>query len=125
MKKVWILEKWIDRKACEEMLEDFKNMFSNPQFKDEEACSKTVKRFTDYLSDPNFEGYWCGHEGKSKYSDFCSVAADFIYRHKNDNYKLRVVSAQIEDDAKYWTGYKNPVENEGVLRYLYVKARSY
>jgi len=122
MKKVWILEKWINRNDCEDTLNRFKEMFAT-ELANDETCSKTITRLSNYLADPEFKGYWFGYEGKSKYSDFCDVAVDFIRRHKADNYKLRVVSAYIEDDAKYWAGYKNPTENEGVLKYLYVQAR--
>lgn len=125
MKKVWVLEKWIDRKRIEDMYNEYVELFNDEKSNriSDEDKTKVLTKLKERLSDPNMNGYWLGYEGKSNYKDFCSVASDFIRRHKNENYKLRVVSAYIDDDAEYWVGYKNPTENEGVLRYLFVKAR--
>lgn len=123
MKKVWILEKWVNRNDCEDTLNKFKELLTKEELKDNKTYSKVITRFSNYLADPEFKGYWVGYVGKSKYSDFCYEAADFIRRHKADNYKLRVVSAYIEDESTSWSGYKNPTENEGVLKYLYLRSK--
>lgn len=123
MKKVWVLERWLDRNFVEKRYNEYVELFSKDTTVKDEDKIKVLDSFASRLATPNFEGYWCGYEGKSNYKDFCSVAADFIRRHKNEKYKLRVVSAYIDDDARSWVGYKNPTENEGVLRYLFVKAR--
>lgn len=63
-------------------------------------------------------GYWYGTEGKIKYKEFCEVARAAIERNKGKSLKFRVVKAELADDAETWVGYKNPIENEGVLKYL-------
>ena len=121
MKKVWVLEKFISPEETLESIRENEELFEaqagNP------ACQEIVSQMIAKLRkihEENPDGYWLGYEGKTNYSQFCWTAKDFMRRHKNDGYKLRVVKAEIADDAKYWLGYKNPEENQGVMKYLYV-----
>ena len=66
--------------------------------------------------DENPNGHWYGFEGKTNYKQFCDVAKAAIRR--NYGATFRVVEGEIEDDAKYWSGYKIVKVNSGVLRYL-------
>lgn len=117
MKNVWILEKWIDRNRCVELKNEFIDMYC----KGLKEAKVVIDHYNDMLNDSRFEGYWCGFVGKSKYNDFCYEAARTLKQDKNS--KFRVVKAQIENTAKEWTNYVNPIENEGVLRYLHVKTK--
>lgn len=120
MKKVWILEKFISPEETLESIRKNEELFEaqtgNP--KAQESISKMNENLRK-IHEENPDGYWLGYEGKTNYTQFCWTAKDFMCRHKNDGYKLRVVKAEIADDAKYWLGYKNAEENEGVLKYLY------
>lgn len=120
--KVWILEAFYTREQMEADLIKFKEM------RDETKKDETLKHLWDtadmivenhekrMAEKPN--GYWYGSEGKIKYKEFCEVARAAIERNKGKGLKFRVVKADIADDAETWVGYKNPVENEGVLKYL-------
>lgn len=120
MKKVWILEKFTSPEETLESIRENEELLEaqtgNP------ACQEIVSQVIAKLRkihEKNPDGYWFGYEGKSNYTQFCWTAKDFMRRHKNDGWKLRVVKAEVADDAKYWLGYKNAEENEGVLKYLY------
>ena len=117
MKNVWILERWMDRNKYVQMSQEFFQMSEEgiPE------AIEVVRRIESKLNDPNFIGEWCGVVGKSNYNNFCWEAAHSIKYVKN--VKFRVVKAQIKDDATEWVNYVNPVENEGVLRYLYTRTR--
>lgn len=121
MKKVWILEKLYlpeeTKKSIVEMEEMLENVRNNPEAPAEGICcmENTISALKQRLADFP-EGYWLGFEGKVIYSQFCQVAKDAIRR--NPGAQFRVVEAQIEDDAKYWLGYKGVKVNEGVFRYL-------
>ena len=121
MKKVWVLEKFVTIDERERHLHELKAMALNNDLTEDqkELAWKMVqaeqKRIEDFP-----QGEWVGWEGKSNYRQFCEVAQDCLRRYKGRNDQFRVVSAEVEDGAKYWTGYVNPVENKGVLRYLYV-----
>lgn len=121
MKKVWILEKRVSRVDVENTIAQFNLAFNFT--KDEttrEFITECINKQEAYLVDPNFTGYWEGFSGKSIYTQFCQEARHHIKQH--DNFKFRVVTAWINDDATSWLGYKNPTENSGVLKYLYATA---
>ncbi len=118
MKKVWILERFETNEEMvkhhadyEEWLEDAKvNKLDNVSH-----FEILVEKHKEVIkANPN--GRWVGFDGKSIYRQFCDVARETIRRNPSD--KFRVIEAEIEDDAKYWVGYKFVKENEGVLRYL-------
>lgn len=117
MKKVWILEKFEDVATMQEHLADYKEMAKRDNLAPEHvAClsdliAKQEARIAQYP-----DGHWYGFEGKIIYRQFCDCAKAAIRR--NPDGKFRVVEAEIEDDAKYWPGYKNAKVNEGVFRYL-------
>lgn len=121
MKKVWILEKLYKPeetlKSISDMEEILRTAPKNPAATEEglEMVKKAISSLQQKLEDYP-EGYWLGFEGKTVYSQFCSVAKAALRRHPTATF--RVVKAEIEDDAQFWPGYKNPQVNEGVLRYL-------
>ena len=117
MKKVWILEKFEDTDTMRKHLDDYKSMASREGLPAEQAATldNLVAAQEAILAEyPN--GRWYGFEGKIIYRQFCDCAKAAIRR--NPDGKFRVVEAEIEDDAKYWPGYKNAKVNEGVLKYL-------
>ena len=120
MKKVWILEKFASHEEmvnhCEEnkaMVEMAKN---NGMSAEEIASIEEFAANYEKVMNKNPDGRWYGFEGKIKYNDFCYTAKAALRR--NPDGKFRVVEAEIDDDAKYWIGYKLVKVNEGVLRYL-------
>lgn len=113
MKKVWVLEKL---ETVEEMRETINRLADMAEAGDEMADELFTRLMKDLLDNPN--GKWHGYCGKLNYKDFCWDAKDTIRRAEKGT-KFRVVKAEIENDAKYWTNYVNAVENEGVLKYLY------
>lgn len=120
MKKVWILEKFA---SAEEMAKSLKEMVAmleavkanNNGDIDIASVEMTVAKYEETVR-ANPDGRWYGFEGKIKYSDFCYTAKAAIRR--NPDGKFRVVEGEIEDEAKYWVGYKTTKVNDGVLRYL-------
>lgn len=122
MKQVWILERFETReenlKSLQRMNENLEEAKAMGEEKFIVAWEQTIENFKKTIEE-NPDGYWLGIEGKRNYKDFCYEAKDYMRRHKDDNKKLRVVKAEIEDNAKYWPGYQNPVVNEGVMRYLW------
>ena len=121
MKKVWILEKFASR---EEMLNSqARNRAMTEMAK---ASGNYTEEQIEYLEDfaasydkvveSNPNGRWYGFEGKIIYKQFCDCAKEVIRR--NPDGKFRVVTAEINDDARSWLGYKNIQVNDKVMRYL-------
>lgn len=120
MKKVWILEGLVTpdktKKSIAEVEGWKQEMIATNNSDGVEACERTIANLKKKLElFPN--GYWLGYDGKIIYSQFCDCAKRTL-KNMKDKMQFRVVKAEIEDDAKVWTDYMNPVENEGVLRYL-------
>ena len=120
MKKVWILEKFESNEAMVKTLGELEKTLDeskgNLDEKGIELMNKTIASYKKMI-DENPEGIWIGWEGKSIYRQFCEVAKDAL-RRADKSWKFRVVEGEIEDDAKYWCGYKFVKVNEGVFRYL-------
>ena len=120
MKKVWILEKFESNEMMVKTLGELEQMFeeSKDNF-DEKGIESMNQTITSYkkMIEENPEGMWIGWEGKSIYRQFCDVAKAAL-RRADKSWKFRVVEGEIEDNARYWCGYKFVKENEGVLRYL-------
>ena len=120
MKKVWVLEKYQTTKDMDRTLEQFMEMYICARKGGQEEqivlAGKMLENWRNKMEE-NPNGYWSGIEGKSIYRQFMEVAKDAIRRADKDA-KFRVVEGEIEDDAKYWLGYKFVKENEGVLKYL-------
>ena len=123
MKNVWILERWITREEMEQSIREMEKMLADCEANRPEAVD-TAKELLAYNRkdlENNPDGRWLGYQGKSIYRQFCECAKETMryFCGKNRNEKFRVVKAEIPDDAKYWTGYKNPVENDRVMAYLW------
>ena len=120
MKKVWVLEKFESNEMMVKVLGEMEQMLEECKGKlDEKGIDQVNKAIDSYkkMIDENPEGTWIGWEGKSIYRQFCEVAKDAL-RSADKSWKFRVVEGEIEDNAKYWCGYKFVKVNEGVLRYL-------
>ena len=120
MKKVWVLEKFASNEVMVKTLGELEQMLDESKDKlDEKGIESMNKTIASYkkMIDENPEGIWIGWEGKSNYRQFCEVAKDSL-RRADKSWKFRVVEGEIEDNAKYWRGYKFVKVNEGVLRYL-------
>ena len=121
MKKVWILEKFAtaeeQAKSYEDLNEMVESVKNNNEMTDEQIAQleQAVDNYKKVM-DENPNGHWYGFEGKTNYKQFCDVAKAAIRR--NYGATFRVVEGEIEDDAKYWSGYKIIKVNSGVLRYL-------
>lgn len=120
MKKVWILEKFETAEEMTKYYAEFKMMVEavkNGEMTDEQIAQleQSVATYKKVV-DENPNGRWYGFEGKSIYRQFCDVAKAAIRR--NPEGKFRVVEGEIEDNAKYWVGYKMTKVNDGVYRYL-------
>lgn len=121
MKKVWILEKFAAAEEQAKSYEDLKEMVesakNNNEMTDEQIAhiEQAVDNYKKMV-DENPNGHWYGFEGKTNYKQFCDVAKAAIRR--NYGATFRVVEGEIEDDAKYWFGYKIVKVNSGVFRYL-------
>ena len=135
MKKVWILERYETKK---ELIAQVAGMYDMAKFaKENEEDANVTKHFEETAKNfeemvnalPDDGGRWSGWEGKSNYKVFCNVAIDAINRDAEQfgksKHQFRVVEAEIEDDAKYWAGYKFIKVNEGVTRYLYATRKNY
>ena len=120
MKKVWILEKFESNEMMVKTLGELEQMFEeskgNLDEKGIESMNQTIASYKKMIEE-NPEGMWIGWEGKSIYHQFCDVAKAAL-RRADKSWKFRVVEGEIEDNARYWRGYKFVKENEGVLRYL-------
>ena len=120
MKKVWVLEKFESNEMMIKTLGNLEKALEESISKlDEKGIDSMIKTIASYkkqLSE-NPNGMWLGWEGKSSYRQFCEVAKSAL-RRAPSSYKFRVIEAEIDDNAQYWSGYKFVKENEGVLRYL-------
>ena len=120
MKKVWILEKFESNEMMVKTLGELEQMFEESKDKLDEKGIESMNRTIasqKKMIEENPEGMWIGWEGKSIYRQFCDVAKAAL-RRADKSWKFRVVEGEIEDNARYWRGYKFVKENEGVLRYL-------
>ena len=120
MKKVWILEKFESNEMMAKTLSELEQMFEQNKGDFDEKGIESMNQKIAYhkkMIEENPEGMWIGWEGKSIYRQFCDVAKSAL-RRADKSWKFRVVEGEIEDNAKYWCGYKFVKENEGVLRYL-------
>ena len=121
MKNVWILERFVPAEETKKSIANVYTMMEGCTEEETLAACREIITNLEKIQQENPKGYWLGYEGKSNYTEFCCRAKDFIRRNENTLVKsgIRVVKAQIKDDAKYWNGYKNAVVNDGVTRYLY------
>ena len=127
MKKVWILEKFIGPEEMAKTMGDLNELLNiwtaegNAEYI--ETMQKVIKANEEKHA-ANPDGYWSGWQGKTNYRQFCDFALESIRLSKRnkDGAKFRVVKAEIDDDATTWNGYRNGIENPGVLRYLYAVA---
>lgn len=112
-RSVWILEVWQSPEDLQNTLKDFQEM-GVP-----EDMLANYKSIVEKYSD----GKWLGVEGKENYNAFCECAKNRLKFYKQEgtiqNRKFRVVKAHVPYESKYWTGYSDPEENRGVLRYLF------
>ena len=125
MKKVWILERLIDKAGMEETINNFREMRDQAAEQGKEdvckAFDEAIKGLEEkIIENPN--GYWLGYVGRTIYKQFCFDAKEELRyliknRHESSD-SIRVVEGQIEDNAKEWTGYKVVKVNDGVKRYL-------
>lgn len=117
MKTVWVLEMLRTPDEMREAINDFEDMLhmeTTEQIK--VKLTETIHKLEMQMIEfPN--GKFTGTIGRSIYKQFTKDAKDCIRRNKDRQF--RVVKAEIEDDAQYWVNYKNSVENEGVLKFLY------
>ena len=122
MKTVWVLEKWKTPERMQEIINDFEEMLEQRK-EDADFVTKT-KSAIEFLKQEliyNPEGIWIGIVGSTNYKQFCWDAQEELrfWRKKDKTMKFRVVKAEIEDNSNTWLHYVHPVENSGVLRYLY------
>lgn len=124
MKNVWVLERFISREECQADIDEAYYLLALATTEAEkQACQQAIDALKKRRAEK--DGYWLGYIGRTNYKNWCWEAKDFIRRHKGTEFgkaPLRVVKAQIEDDATTWLDYTNAVVNEGVLRYLYATA---
>lgn len=118
MKKVWILEKFVSIEKMQKSLSELLEMRKVNEGNDEavKTCDEMIDCYKNRM-EKNPEGYWLGYQGKIIYRQFCECAHQTMRNLKGEQF--RVVEAEINDDAKYWAGYKIVKENPGVMRYLY------
>lgn len=118
MKKVWVLERFIDPQECKKSLDDlYKMREANADDAERvKTCDEVISCYEKRMT-ANPDGYWLGYEGKIVYRDFCYCAKRTMRNLAGSTF--RVVEAEIASDAKTWLGYKVVKENAGVLRYLY------
>ena len=116
MKKVWILEKFASAEEQAKSYENLKAMIEIAKTPEEITGIEMAVANYEKVMNENPNGRWYGFEGKVIYHQFCDVAKAAIRR--NPEGKFRVVEGEIEDDAKYWNGYKMTKVNDGVYRYL-------
>lgn len=117
--KVWILERFVPTEETKNSIEQIKEIKANTlDVEVIKICEKLLNSHRETLEKhPN--GYWLGYVGKHDYSAFCRNAREFMQQSELVKSGVRVVEAQVEDNARYWAGYKNAVVNEKVTRYLY------
>lgn len=121
MKNVWVLEKFMDTEAIEKMIQQTEELLAKCETEEHIEIATKILESHKKTQKENPNGYWTGEEGKSRYKDFCHVAKEYMRRHPDQ--KLRVVKAEIPEDAEYWLGYQNAVVNDGVMKYLYATYR--
>ena len=111
MKTVWVLEKYITEERAEEIRAELLEMAEELGSDDQKIADIKNKQIAG----------WSGVVGRSVYKQFCEDAKERLWwgRQKQENDRFRVVKAEIADNSKVWTGYKNAVVNDGVMRYLY------
>ena len=121
---VWILERFIPTNETQKHIEELWTDYNNADDETKPVIKMVIGKLENKV-EMFPKGYWLGYIGKHNYKDFCQESKDFMRRHKNDLLQtgIRVVKANIKNDSKYWTGYKNPVVNDGVTRYLYATYR--
>lgn len=125
-KKIWVLQRWIDRNGMDKTYNEMLDMVTF--CKENGADAKVTASFQDSADrykekmEQNPDGYWLGYVGRSNYRGFCRDAKEslrgFIKERKESAENFRVVEATTEDDAKTWTGYTVVKVNDGVLKYL-------
>ena len=121
MKKVWILEIFRTREAMLADIEETRSFRAKDLTPEQLEVVDQLEAGQQKELDKHPDGYWSGTQGKCIYRQFCDAAKGTLRYHlreKKDGSRFRVVKAEIADDAQYWPGYVNAVENEGVLRYL-------
>lgn len=123
MKNVWVLERFVSTEETTNSISELQNMLANATKADDKRTLNMMISATKRKLETDVDGgHWTGYVGRSNYKTWCWEAKDFIRRHKGTEFgkaPLRVVKAQVEDDATTWLGYTNAVVNEGVLKYLY------
>lgn len=122
MIRVWILERFVPVEETKAHIAEIKEIAKTCAGETLETANNILETLQEKLRDYP-EGYWCGYVGKANYKHFCQEALDFMKRNRNGLTLtgVRVVEAQIENDAKYWVGYKNPVVSVALTHYLYTK----
>lgn len=118
MKNVWVLERFVSAEEVQQSITELRGFLKVVEdAKDREELERLIATYEKHT-----EGHWLGYVGRTNYNQWCWDAKDFIRRHKGTDFgkaPLRVVKAQIEDNATTWLGYTNAVVNEGVMRYLW------
>ena len=119
MKKIWVLEGFIDRSQMIKSLDDLYSMKAGLDSDDaKKACDDAIIAYKKRI-DSSHDGYWFGYEGKSSYRDFCICAKRVLKNMRKENMAWRVIEGIIPDDAKSWLDYKIVKENVGVMKYLW------
>ena len=119
MKKVWILEGFIDREKMEKSLNDLYDLEKKATTKDQiDSCLEMINIYEKKLHE-NPNGYWLAYQGKTIYKQFCDCSRQTLHNLCKDIAKWRVVEGSIEDGSKTWVGYKFVKENVGVMKYLW------
>lgn len=119
MKKVFILEKFIDVKAMEKSIADAEEMLNFWKEKGDQDAIIMASQMVGWAKkdlEDHPEGYWRGWHGKIYFSQLVECARPSILREPNAKY--RVMDALIEDDAEFWTAYKFAKENKNALKRL-------
>lgn len=128
MKRVYVLEKWLTRKAVEERVKGYTEIIDkieklpadDPRIEAQAGAVATVQSCIDAdkekLKDKSYEGEWVGYEGKVIRRQFIERSREHIRHDKGA--KWRVLKAEIEDGVDFWSAYKNGVEDLEGMRYL-------
>lgn len=124
MAKVWILERYITAEDMKKSIDDLSEMYKVAEAKEDATDRANAIKLVDEMIecerktlDKNPNGYWLAYQGKTNYRTFCEVAKETMRNLYGSEF--RVGKADIEDNSWTWVGYKNFVQNDGVLRYLY------
>ena len=123
-KKVWILERWIDRAGMEQTLAELKEYAESAEKEGDVALAAfkdAVVRYHEKMRQ-HHDGYWLGYVGRSNYKQFCWDAKESLRYWIKDQHesadRFRVVEGYIADDAKQWVNYNVAKINDGVMKYL-------